>query len=234
VFWELKGYRYLLYHTIITHLLRGKSGLILDAGCGKGSKEYLDFSVGIDISKKNVRLAKKKKSGADFVVADIEHLPFRNRIFNCVVSIDVLEHLYNKNASIAELSRVIALRGSFIGSTSNLLNPILFFDSKAPRSIVKVLTDRYAKGHYNRHSRLTPKTLHNILRKNGLTPSLYIVGFPPFNPWLYLNPAVKPPWFSIVWVLFDRITKHAPLLYLKEMMVFSGTVEQACNCMENH
>jgi ubiquinone/menaquinone biosynthesis C-methylase UbiE len=92
------------------------SGLILDVGCGKGGLEAIvktvpekDFNcefVGVDASLEMLSVA---KSFVDHVVcASADHLPFKDKAFDAVFSIEVIEHLpKDKGYSlIQEIERV--------------------------------------------------------------------------------------------------------------------------------
>jgi len=70
---------------------------VLDVGCGLNPlKHVLPNTVGVDLA---------LNSKAD-VVADGCHLPFRDNVFDCVVSVEVIEHLENPDKFIEELKRV--------------------------------------------------------------------------------------------------------------------------------
>jgi SAM-dependent methyltransferase len=74
---------------------------ILDLGCGNGVLGYLIRTkfrnnilvVGLDISIKALYQAKKLNAYNDLILADIEHLPFRIKSFDSIISVQVLEHL---------------------------------------------------------------------------------------------------------------------------------------------
>lgn len=73
----------------------------LDVGCG--SRKLLG-SIGIDIS---------RKTDAD-VLADAQHLPYRDETFDLVQCHCVLEHLANPKEATAEVRRVLKIGGTFI------------------------------------------------------------------------------------------------------------------------
>jgi len=135
--------------------------------------------------------------------------------------VDVLEHVPDKDKAIAEISRTCKYGAAFLGSTSNSLNPILFFDSFAPRSVVKILAEKFAPGHYERHRRYSPKKLIQTLQRLGFcVQNIKLLGFPPFQPWLYHYSDRKVPWYAYLWILFDKITNKRPLNFLKEVITF--------------
>ena len=74
-----------------------KKNLILDVGCGLNPlKHVYNNVVGVDLA---------LNSKAD-VIADGCHLPFRNKVFDYVVSVEVIEHISNPDKFIEEMKRV--------------------------------------------------------------------------------------------------------------------------------
>lgn len=234
-FWNLAFYRYPFYRFIIEkHFLQLKKEsrhLMLDAGCGANicslSKVLENVTViGLDISKENIhsshKAAKRRNyKNFHFIIGSLSNIPIRSNTFDICVCIDVLEHLPNKNNSIAEISRVCQSKAKFVGSTSNLLNPILMFDSVAPKILVKPITEKFAPGHYERHKRLTLKNLIQLLENhNFYIKDVSIVGFPPFQPWLYHYQKKKVPIYAYLWIIFDKLTNKRPLNLLKETIIF--------------
>jgi 2-polyprenyl-3-methyl-5-hydroxy-6-metoxy-1,4-benzoquinol methylase len=231
-FWRLNQYRYVFYRFIVEYLCsRFLDGpcRVLDAGCGGNgcslTRVPLNVDVtGIDIKRSNVVKSRCRCRGFNFVVGSITHLPFKNELFDLVVCVDVLEHVRRKDQAVTELSRAMRRNGRLVGSTSNMMNPILLFDCLTPKPITQALSKKYAEDHYARHARFTPSGLTHSLRRAKLEfHSMFIVGYPPFNPWLYnYNANLKPPWFAALWILFDKITRNKPLLFLKETMVYEA------------
>jgi len=93
-----------------------RSGLVLDLGCGKGALEAIiktipehNFKsefVGVDISLDMLLMA---KSFTDYVVcASAEYLPFKDRTFAAVFSVEVIEHIPKEKGFcvIKEMERV--------------------------------------------------------------------------------------------------------------------------------
>jgi SAM-dependent methyltransferase len=90
---------------------------ILDAGCGTG-RNLMDFrglgpAEGVDRSRQAVEFCQRR--GLDGVrEAAIEELPFESGRFDLVFATDVLEHLPDDAAALAELRRVAARGGRLI------------------------------------------------------------------------------------------------------------------------
>lgn len=88
------------------HLVGAK---ILELGCGSGGRTKLfhtisDRVIGIDIVD---RVEDEHKSHFQFLLADARELPFKDNAFDAVVSFDVIEHIDDEEAFIAEAFRVL-------------------------------------------------------------------------------------------------------------------------------
>jgi len=90
------------------------SGSVLDAGCGEGETltrlEGLPrkTTTAIDLSEEAVLHTERRVPWADISVASVTELPFDDDSFDLVLCLEVLEHLPEPNAALAELSRVSA------------------------------------------------------------------------------------------------------------------------------
>jgi len=106
--------------------LRGQR--VLDLGCGGGLlAEPLSRAgarvTGIDLSASALAVAREHAARSDlrieYIQARAERLPFRTASFDIVVAFDVLEHLDDLPAAIAEISRVLRPRGRLVYDTMN-------------------------------------------------------------------------------------------------------------------
>ncbi len=100
---------------------------VLDAGCGSGygsadlanearSVTGIDFSPdAVSYAASNYRLLENLY----FAAGSCEQLPFRSAVFDLVVGFEVIEHLANYRAFIAEAARVLKPEGLFVVSTPN-------------------------------------------------------------------------------------------------------------------
>ncbi len=91
-----------------------KTGRLLEPGCGAGrfvrTLKQLRPDIeahGCDISPDAIGLAQACQDGVTYAVGSLSHLPYRDGEFDIVVVMDVLEHLYDPAAGIAEISRVL-------------------------------------------------------------------------------------------------------------------------------
>jgi SAM-dependent methyltransferase len=84
---------------------------VLDVGCsdGRGSETLRRrMAFGVDIYRPALSTAREARRRASVVQADVRHLPYRDRAFDAVVALDVVEHFDKPDALrlLAELERV--------------------------------------------------------------------------------------------------------------------------------
>ncbi len=112
---ELERYSVQLYnHTISGVNLKGKD--ILEVGSGRGggasfiTRYYKPNSyVGLDLSKKLIRLCKKNYSlpGLSFIYGNAENLPFEDMSFDAIVNIESSGSYSNMDKFLSEVYRVL-------------------------------------------------------------------------------------------------------------------------------
>ena len=116
---------------LILDLLKPAKGeVILDAGCGTGifTLDLLSSGskvVGLDISLPMlIRAGKKLKQDPFYrVSADMLNLPFRQNVFDKVISITALEFIRDAKGAVRELFRVTRRGGTILVATLNSLSP---------------------------------------------------------------------------------------------------------------
>lgn len=99
-------------------------GKVLDLGCGDGdySERLKDLGFEVVASDMDSERFKYHKS-IKFVKSNIsEPLPFPDESFDYVLFLEVLEHLYNPDFVIKQISRLIKPGGLLLISTPNILN----------------------------------------------------------------------------------------------------------------
>ena len=97
---------------------------VLDVGSGSGwvAKELAAKNirvVSVDLSQKNLARIKNgsRRDHADFLLADLYHLPFGSGSFDLVIASEVLEHINSPVAGLSELQRVLLPKGKLVVST---------------------------------------------------------------------------------------------------------------------
>jgi len=119
---------------IISILKAPKNSIFLDAGCGNCAHsirlanrgffvQAIDFSEAVlEMARENVN-AKGLEGKISIKRGDILALPFENETFNYILCWGVLMHIPDLEKAIAELSRVLKLRGILVISEVNMYSP---------------------------------------------------------------------------------------------------------------
>jgi ubiquinone/menaquinone biosynthesis C-methylase UbiE len=110
---------------------------VLDVGCGPGGftailAENASRVVGVDVSDEFVDAANRTferhaLTQANAVTGSASALPFDRESFDVVTLIDVLHHLDDPPAALAEVERVLRPGGRVLVFEPNKLNPLLTF-----------------------------------------------------------------------------------------------------------
>jgi 2-polyprenyl-6-hydroxyphenyl methylase/3-demethylubiquinone-9 3-methyltransferase len=160
--------------------LRGR--LVLDAGCGGGlvARELAAAGaevVGVDRSLGSLGVARravgrrdpqKPRSVGSFRPAQgrLERLPFADGRFDAVVAADVLEHLPDLPAAVAELARVLAPGGGFVFDTVNRTSWSWFTAVFGLEQVLRIVP----RGTHDWRLFIRPAELDRLLRGVGLEP----------------------------------------------------------------
>lgn len=102
-----------------------KGAKVLDVGCGAGiigakvQSELKASVVGIDLSREMIKVA--NKNGIEAKIVDLDQRwPFNSSSFDCVIILQVLEHVFNPDNLVQESRRVLKRGGYLIVTTPNL------------------------------------------------------------------------------------------------------------------
>jgi SAM-dependent methyltransferase len=116
-YWWLAG-KYRIIHDVLLRLLpAGGATRLLDLGCGPGN--MLDFLAGhgtvfgSDFSADALRFCRGRRHERVFR-ADFHRLPLREKSFDVVTAIDVIEHLQDDTRAIAELFQIVRPGGHLV------------------------------------------------------------------------------------------------------------------------
>jgi 2-polyprenyl-6-hydroxyphenyl methylase / 3-demethylubiquinone-9 3-methyltransferase len=144
---------------------------VLDAGCGGGlvARELAAAGaqvVGVDRSLGSLGVARRAVGSLLPAQGRLERLPFADGSFEAVVAADVLEHLADLPAAVAELARVLAPGGSLVFDTVNR-TPWAWFT--AVFGLERVLR-MVPRGTHDWRLFIRPAELDRLLRGVGLEP----------------------------------------------------------------
>jgi ubiquinone/menaquinone biosynthesis C-methylase UbiE len=111
---------------------------ILDAGCGTGLnlRHLPEGSVGVDINPRNIALLRQRLPKHTIVEGDVEALPLDDASFGTVLCTEVIEHIPDPAAALAEYRRVLQPGGVLIGSVParSAIWKLRFLSSTCPHS----------------------------------------------------------------------------------------------------
>jgi len=140
-----------------------ESSAVLEVGCAEGhyvryAVSMSPFVVGLDISQNYLLKAKaasrhshEHATRTEYVEADAERLPFRDKCFSLVLCLDVLEHLPEPLWAIREIKRVVKKKGILLLSVPTIKSSITSFVHRLPSSL-PVLKAKGEGGHIHQFS----------------------------------------------------------------------------------
>lgn len=114
----------LFMEEVLSSFQKGK--VVLDAGCGAGSFLYSKFPalfvISADIKRPDTSVSSgiaPRPQPPNFVIADVERLPFKASSIDFVVLNYVLEHVSDAEATVVEASRVLRRDGLLYAALPN-------------------------------------------------------------------------------------------------------------------
>lgn len=115
--------------------------IIVDIGCGSGAFTEKVFNlckgnsvVGMDMSQVMIEKAKDRNAEIDYIVGDMEKMPYHDESCDIVILSGVLHHLNGLDAAIKEMYRILRRGGRCFAFDPNGRNPVmwLFRNRKSP------------------------------------------------------------------------------------------------------
>jgi dolichol-phosphate mannosyltransferase len=146
-------------HRITTFWARGASR-ILDVGCGSSLIiQSLNNAIGMDMSMGKMRFL--RRHGIPLLRGSAFALPFKDHVFDCVISSQVIEHIPYEDALFTEMHRVLQPGGTLVIGTPDyatigwrIIEPIYGF----------LMPGGYRDEHITHYTR---ESLTEILVRNG-------------------------------------------------------------------
>jgi ubiquinone/menaquinone biosynthesis C-methylase UbiE len=187
-----------------------KPRLVLDYGCGGGWLSRLICKwgfevVGIDLSKRLVKIAKFVCREGDFVVCDAMRLPFRDCAFDFIIGISILHHLPRLSMALSELKRVSTFRAVCLFMEPNSLNPVSAFGRKIfPMEAHTKGEKPFAFGYLKTVLGLVGFTVEKYF-------ALFFIAFP-IARLLKVMKTKPPPWMIKAILLFENVMEKMPLI----------------------
>jgi ubiquinone/menaquinone biosynthesis C-methylase UbiE len=211
----------------VLELTPSSESLMLDAGCGSGRfltplSEDMRI-VGTDFSKGLLGKARKDAPEAPLCLADVEHLPFKDGIFDTVLSVRVLQHVASQKEAIKELSRVTKKGGTII---------ILAYNNLTLHALYKWIRQKLKNWKWHPDDYCSPWELKKMLGKAGVS-VIKTRGTVMANPWFlnYFNlthtlervaPEPLGCYFEVFQKLEDKLGSKFPFRYVSDRTTIKG------------
>jgi 2-polyprenyl-3-methyl-5-hydroxy-6-metoxy-1,4-benzoquinol methylase len=110
-----------VHETVLQLLSDEKRGRVLDAAAGEGALTKKLLELGFEVNSVDINPSIFKLQGTQCIKLDLNYgLPFPEKHFDYIVSLETLEHLWNPYGCIREFYRVLKPRGKLIVSTPNI------------------------------------------------------------------------------------------------------------------
>lgn len=101
----------------------GSNDLVLDAGGGAAPNPYANVVVDYDPTGRESQMGNVRAYGKSLLWADLQRLPFRDRVFDYALCFHVVEHVVDPAAALGELQRVA--KAGYIETPNELFDIIV-------------------------------------------------------------------------------------------------------------
>jgi 2-polyprenyl-3-methyl-5-hydroxy-6-metoxy-1,4-benzoquinol methylase len=146
---------------VLSLLPKGKK--VLDVGCGNGTLTYYvardNNTIGIDISKEKISIARKRHPEVKFEIADIDKYKTKDK-FDVIILAGVIEYLENPGKTLKKIKNFLKKDGFLIITVPNVLS--------LRKRIRKFLRMRVETDDRVKHL-FTKEEIVNLMRKAGYT-----------------------------------------------------------------
>ncbi len=183
--------------------------MLLDVGCGEGMRliGQVEYCVGIDIAEARLRRAKKESPAFDFVLGDVQYLPFRNEAFDKALCSHIIEHAHQPKQLLQEVHRIMK-RGGFL--QLEFPNGFSLWEY-INRFLGKIGWSQYMHSH-----RFSPGDVCELLKEVG-----WVIA--DVRSSLWLGPVIDSIYFRLRWALSkdpDRTSQHYRYARIEEINRF--------------
>ncbi len=122
-------------------------GFVLDVGCGTGLlfkyvADKVQTTVGLDISRKTLLQAKKRAkafTNVHLVLADADHMPFKEAIFSHIFAVTLLQNMPNPNKTLKEIMSVASGNAVIVVTGLKKVFPLEDFKKLLRNSGLKIM-----------------------------------------------------------------------------------------------
>lgn len=150
-------------NVVLSHL-GTRDTCVIDIGCGEGitleslSQTFPDkYILGLDPLEENLSIC--AHHNLKIAGGDVYNLPFGNGCFDCVLLLEVIEHLLSPDAAISEILRILKPKGRLI----------LIFPNDKMFKIARMMMGKFKEANYDpgHLKQWTPEDIRILLSRNG-------------------------------------------------------------------
>jgi len=198
---------------------------ILDIGCGNGftiqkmMKHFKHF-IGIDLSLVALKNAMTNTGIKDLIQCNVNHLPFKDSVFEYIVSSDLFHHLLEPHLALKEIVRICTeggvvfiqdrnFRSVFVKTMDFLANKGIIHGYKEETFIKNPINSRLIRNQLRNMNYSSEIIFHDLL----VRPGILILGKLNWNCQLIIRGAY----------LFDKILGKIPIL--NQLLAFRYTIK---------
>jgi ubiquinone/menaquinone biosynthesis C-methylase UbiE len=201
---------------------------VLDIGSGNGLFTSILFKdsidIGLDISCKEIKEAKKTSKYNYLVASNIEQISFKDETFSTIFSNSVFEHLTDLNKALKEIHRILKKDGTLIFTTyTGAFGDTLFYSKILAKLGLPKIADFYSKTInqvFNHKNLISLEEWEGILSKNGFK----VIEFKQYLPEKIMNMFdffLPFSLFNLLWMKFFLKWKPFSTKFLARIAYFS-------------
>ena len=197
-----------------------KKIFLLDAGCGWKNREVSKYlndniqAIGVDIDNDAL---KNNITYENLILCNLEYMPFKEKTFDLITNICVLEHIEHPTKVFGEFHRITKERGNLIFLLPNLINPLMFFGKITPTKLHKKFMSRLLGRDEEDifptfFSCNTENTLEILASKFGFRRK-YLIKCGDFSIFIFSRFLIH------CWIIFDNLTNIGVLKRFKMLII---------------
>jgi 2-polyprenyl-3-methyl-5-hydroxy-6-metoxy-1,4-benzoquinol methylase len=185
-------YQQKIIYEFLSYLNFPKTAKVLDIGSGLGRnldtlQQFFDSIFVVDISEFALRKSRQTHGNdLNYLVADVQKVPFKKQLFDLVICTEVIEHLNHQESAIETISQALKPDGYLIVSSPNYSNLTGLVKKIKDKKIGHEGWSPWHESHSGLERFMSWKKLRNMLNKNFKITKSRGAGY--IYAWLFFTP----------------------------------------------